>query len=249
MKAGLCRPAGLIVRERPMMFGRWRRQSADGAGAPSGDADADVNADALLAPTEELAQMLYAAYTDRQNRVHVETMLGGAAALTGEFALRATGLPLPEHGFVLGDPINDILCEAKDRLTLWDVLKSTASVTSLKESDLPDHIAIIRGIAEAIGAISGKGDGDKTFPPLSIPDDNYPHEWSPNACPRLRERVAAIGKRHHLTPRQLAFALAYAIVGIIKEAQEILAPAIAVRLVAEVMFATAKMAPLKRPVV
>ena len=59
----------------------------------------------------ELGRMLRHAYTDRNERIHAPTIVGGAAALTGEFALRATGLPLPRIGFVFGDPINEILFE------------------------------------------------------------------------------------------------------------------------------------------
>ena len=225
-----------------MVFGLWRKTpAADVRRLPEADAQ-DIDMGALLAPAHDLAQMLYAAYTDEDNRLHAETVIGAAAALTGEFALRATGVPLPPGGFVLGDPVNEILYEgeAQNQLTLWTVL----SLAPLAQRDLPNPHDIFRRIAEAIADIMG-GRGSDNFPPLSVSPDNYPHEWSPNAGPRLREHVAAIGNRHELSPRQLAFALCLAIVGMIKEMKDVLAPATAVTLAAEIMFATAKMAPVK----
>jgi hypothetical protein len=121
---------------------------------------------------DALAQMLRHAYTDRHNRIHAPTIVGGAAALTGEFALRAAGLP------------------------------------------------------------------------LSIPDEHYPTEWSPNAGPRLRGAVREIALRYWLTPRQTALALGMATGNLIHQGKDLLPPKIAFRLAVEVMFATAKMAPL-----
>ena len=189
--------------------------------------------------------MLCAAYTDHNNRIHAETIVGGAAALTGEFALRATGLPIPAAGFVFGDPINQILFEGGDgHLTLWDLLASAAAAIGVANEDLPDAREIFRRIAAAIAVIAGKGESTDNFPPLSVPTENYPREWSPNAGPRLRATVEKIAAKRTLTPRQTAYALCMATGDLIKQGKDVLAPKVAFRLAIEIMFSTAKMAPL-----
>jgi hypothetical protein len=192
-----------------------------------------------------LAQMLRHAYTDRHNCIHAPTIVGGAAALAGEFALRAAGLPLPKMGFVFGDPINAILFEGgDDQATLWEIIETTASALGLPREDLPDAREIFGRIAAAAATImQRRGDGT-VFPPLSIPDEHYPTEWSPNAGPRLRGAVREIALRYWLTPRQTALALGMATGNLIHQGKDLLPPKIAFRLAVEVMFATAKMAPL-----
>ena len=194
---------------------------------------------------EALAEMLCRAYTDRDNRIHAPTIVGAAAALTGEFALRAAGIPLPANGFVFGDPINAILFEGgDDQATVWEIIETTAATLGLAKTDLPDAHEIFGRIAAAAAAIMrGRGDGI-VFPPLSIPDAHYPKEWSPNAGPRLRGAVQEIATRYRLTPRQTALALAMATGNLIHRGKELLAPKIAFLLAVEIMFSTAKMAPL-----
>jgi hypothetical protein len=197
------------------------------------------------AAVDELAQMLRHAYTDRDNRIHAPTIVGGAAALTGEFALRAAGIPLPRMGFVFGDPINAILFEGgDDQATLWEIIATTASALGLPREDLPDAREIFARIAAAAAAMMKNPDGGTIFPPLSIPDEHLPAEWSPNAGPRLRGAVQEIAARYRLTPRQTALALGMATGNLIHQGKDFLPPKIAFRLAAEVMFATAKMAPL-----
>jgi hypothetical protein len=146
---------------------------------------------------------------------------------------------------VFGDPINAILFEGgDDQATLWEIIETTASALGLPRADLPDAREIFRRIAAAAAAImQHRGDGT-VFPPLSIPDEHYPTEWSPNAGPRLRGAVQEIAARYRLTPRQTALALGMATGNLIHQGQNLLPPKIAFRLAAEVMFATAKMAPL-----
>jgi hypothetical protein len=193
---------------------------------------------------DALAQMLRDAYTDRANRIDAPTVVGGAAALTGEFALRAAGVSLPKMGFVFGDPINAILFEGGDEATLWDVIETTASALDLAKQDLPDARAVFARIAAAAAAIMQHRGNGTMFPPLSVPHEHYPSEWSPNAGPRLRGAVQAIATRYRLTPRQTALALAMATGNLIHQGKDLLPPKIAFQLAVEIMFATAKMAPL-----
>jgi len=196
------------------------------------------------AAAEDLAQMLCHAYTDRNNCIDAPTIVGGAAALTGEFTLRAAGIRLPKIGFVFGDPINRILFEGgDDRATLWQIIEATASALGLSDDDLPDAREVFGRVAAAAAAMMRNVDG-AVFPPLSVPPEHYPKEWSPNAGPRLRGAVQAIAARYRLTPRQTAFALGMATGNLIHQRQDFLPPRIAFQLAVEVMFSTAKMAPL-----
>jgi hypothetical protein len=193
-------------------------------------------------PAKELVKILMEAYGGSGGRVHAETILGAAAALTGEFALRSTGLPLPVKGLVFGDAINDVLYEgaAHGRMTIWSFFAQAARGAGLAESELPDVIDVFRRVVGAIGS--------SNFPPLSVPRNNYPHEWSPNAAPRLRHKVIAIADRHGLSLRDTAFALAIATSLLMSTTRDVLAPAIAIRLVTEICFSVAKMAPLTEPI-
>ena len=204
--------------------------------------------DVELAEAEPAAQefvaMLRHVYTDRHDRIDAPTIIGGAAALTGEFALRATGLPLPRIGFVFGDPINEILFEGgRDQATLWEIMEKSASAVGLPKADLPAARDVFGRVAAAAATITRDG-GGAVFPPLSIPDAHYPKEWSPNAGPRLRAAVQEIAMRYRLTPRQTALALGMATGDLIRMNKDLLPPKVAFQLAVEVMFSTAKMAPL-----
>jgi hypothetical protein len=190
--------------------------------------------------------MIYDAYTTREGRLHPETVVGAAAALTGEFMLRATGLPLPKIGFVFDDQIDEFLYKSDEHMTIWNVIEMVAGFTERGAQDLPEPSALIQRVGCGI-ALAMRGEG-KNFPPLTVPYAHYPEEWSPNAGPRLRASVFEIGKKHGCTRWQLAFALAYATVGIIRHAQDVLDPAVAVRLAAEILFATARMSPVDKPI-
>jgi hypothetical protein len=139
-----------------------------------------------------------------------------------------------------------MLYRARDRVTIYNVLETITGVTPLQSQDLPKPDDLVRRISQGM-AEAMTGDCNN-FPPLTISPENYPHEWSPNAGIRLRHKVLEIERKHLLTERQTAFALAYATVGIIKYVQGVLDPAIAIRLAAEIMFATARMAPLTDPI-
>jgi hypothetical protein len=208
--------------------------------------DADLDTEKLALVARDLISMLYGAYSRGEDAPHPETVIGAVAALTGEFMLRATGLPLPKIGFVFDDQIDDMLYMSDEHMTIWNAIETVTAVTRLEAKDLPQPSALIQRVGCGV-ALAMQGEG-KNFPPLSVPYENYPEEWSPNAGVRLRNSVFEIGRKHGCTRWQLAFALAYATVGIIRDAQEVLSPAIGVKLAAEILFATARMAPIEQPI-
>jgi hypothetical protein len=192
---------------------------------------------------KNLVEFLIATYRDGDG-VHAETVIGAAAALTGEFAQRATGLQIPESDgqFVFGDAINEVLLEGeKDgRITVWQCFQRSLYEAGLAETKLPNIEDVIANVARAVGGPS--------FPPLTVPQEHCPHEWSPNACPRLRHKVTAIAANYDLTRRELAYALALATGRLVAMTKAVLPPTIGITLAAEIAFGVAKMAPLIEPV-
>ena len=112
---------------------------------------------------------------------------------------------------------------------------------------MPDARAIFARIAAAAAAIVANPDCGAMFPPLSVASADYPKEWSPNAGPRLRARVQAVAARHGLMPRQIAYALCMTTGRLIARGKAVFDPRIAFRLAVEIMFGTARMVPLSRP--
>jgi hypothetical protein len=195
---------------------------------------------AITCASSEIAKFLIESYRNERG-VHAETILAAAAALAGEFALRAVEPVLPETGWVISDKINPLLFEDERRgkATLWTVVRTGAERAGAAPEDLPDPVAVVARVAAAVGG--------SPFPPLSIPDRHYPHEWSPNACPRLRGGIEKIAAEQGLSAGDTAMALAYAIALLIAQTKDVLPPAIAATLALEVMVGVSRMVPMKQP--
>jgi hypothetical protein len=194
----------------------------------------------MLPAAQALARLLLADYGDRNGNVHAPSVIGAAAALTGEFAQRAGGVEpgTGKPGYIFGDAINEVLLEGRDkgRTTVWDCLTRAWREAGLPENEIFDPVDVIRNVADAVGGPS--------FPPLTVPNAHYPHEYSPNACVRLRPKVIAVADQFDLSRRDLAIALAMAVYQLILLTRDAIPPAISVRLAAEICFGVAKMNPL-----
>lgn len=189
----------------------------------------------------DIAKLLIASYhTDRG--VHSETVIGAAAALAGEFALRAAESELPDSSWVISERSNSILFQndASGQPTLWDVVRHRALQSGADADGMPDPITVVKRVASAIG--------QSPYPPLSVPGTHYPNEWSPNACPRFRKDIWQIRDRHQLTSRDLATAIAFAIALLIEKSKEALPPHIGATLALEIMIGVSRMTPLQEPV-
>jgi hypothetical protein len=198
----------------------------------------------ILPASKEFIAFLLARYDSGDGVVHAESIIGAAAALTGEFAQRAAGVLFGDGkpGYVFGDPINEVLIEGREqgRITVWDCIAHAARSTGLRESEMPDPIEVIKwGAATA---------GGPEFLPLTVPKENYPHEYAPNASVRLRPYILKIADRYDLSRRDLCIALGMATAGLIQITKDTLPPAISVRLAAEIAFGVAKMMPLSEPI-
>lgn len=185
----------------------------------------------------DIVAMLLTAYTF-QERLQAESAIAAAAALTGEFALRSTGLPLPEKGTVSGNAANDVLfAGAPDgRATAWMFMMHAAMAAGVAEHELPRVEASAAALAQApAGAM---------LPALSVQEKYIPHELPLNVGPRFRYRVLAIADTHDLSLREVTIALAAAAGQLIIRTQHEFPPRIAVTLATEIMLAVARMAPL-----
>jgi hypothetical protein len=198
----------------------------------------------IVPASKEFMAFLLGRYDSGDGLIHAESVIGAAAALTGEFAQRAAvgSLGTGKPGYIFGDAINDLLIEgkARGRATVWDCIVHAARSTGLRESDIPDPIAVMKTVALAIGG--------PEFPPMTVPQKHYPHEYSPNACVRLRPHILKIADRYDLTREDLCIALAMATAGLIGMTKDALPPVIGVRLATEIAFGVAKMAPLNEAI-
>jgi hypothetical protein len=184
----------------------------------------------------DLVAMLLAAYTVR-NRLDAQSAIAAAAALTGEFALRSTGLPLPERGAVSGNAADDVLFAGarEGRATAWMFMMHAAMEAGVAPYDLPRIEALAATFAQAPG---------EALRSLSVQENHVPRELPQNVGPRFRYRVIATADTHDLSLREITVALGAATGQLILRTQHDFPPAIAVTLAAETMLAVARMAPL-----
>src|SRR3954465_10212320 len=102
------------------------------AAPPSGNLQHCANA------ASDIVAMLLAAYTV-QRRLQADAAVAAAAALTGEFALRSTGIRLPDKGTVSGDATNDVLFAGapEGRPTAWMFVMHAAMEAGVAAYELP----------------------------------------------------------------------------------------------------------------
>jgi hypothetical protein len=189
----------------------------------------------------KIAQHLMQAYRDPRG-VHVETIVGAAAVLAGEFALRASAPRLPDFGWIAGAPADALVYGGSDKIpvTMWSVVQVVMLGIGIDRSQMPNLPAIAERASENIG---------KQFPPkLSVPTEHYPQEFSPNAAPRFRTEVMTIARDAGLDLTETALALAFTIALLIKNAHTVVPAPILASLAAELMVAVTRMAPLKAPI-
>lgn len=224
--------------------GGFGRRATPPAGAASTASPQQAVSDDLKKISQaggKIAQFLMQAYRDERG-VHVETIVGAAAALAGEFALRASVPRLPDSGWIAGGPADALMFRGfpDKRITMWQVVQVVVLGTGTDMSQLPNLDLIATRASESIG---------KQFPPkLSVPVQHYPHEFSPNVGPRFRKDVAAIAHELGLDPTETALALAFTVGMLIKNAHNIVPANILALLAAELMVAMTRIAPLKAPI-
>ncbi len=188
-----------------------------------------------------MAEFLIESYRNARG-VHVETLIGGAGALAGEFALRAAEPALPDKGWVMSEKASNLIFgnETKGEAGLWTVVYAGALGAGAGEESLPRQDEVAARTAAAVGG--------SPFPPITVPDAHYPQEWSPNACPRLRGGIERIAKIQGLDRSTTAMAIAYAIAVLISHTKDALAPAVSATLALEIMVGVSHMVPMTEPI-
>ena len=188
-----------------------------------------------------LLTYLINAYTTKHG-VHAQTVMGALAALAGEFALRAAaevkGVRLKGPGWVVGGAPDDLLYagEPRGQPTVWSFMRQGAVKAGVSAERFPDFEAIVARTAAAIGG--------SPFPPLTVPREKVPQEWSPNACPLHRVAVLHFMGEHEITePAAIALALGVAMM-IYFEQSKSTTPATLVQLAAEIMIGVSRMQPM-----
>ncbi len=194
--------------------------------------------DEVAAAGSDIVVFLIDSYRNERG-VHSETVIGAAAALAGESILRAVEPKLPERGWVTSERASDAVFGKPGEGGLWDYIRQGAVEAGARKEDLPTAADVAGRITEAIGSDS--------FPPISVPKQHYPHEWSPNACPRLRSGLKEIFAKHGLAGLDTAQAVVLAIVLLIVKTKDVLPPAVSANLAIEIMIGVTHMAPLKEP--
>jgi hypothetical protein len=188
----------------------------------------------ILAAAQEIALHIRDRYTSSQG-VHAETVIGAAAAITGEWSLWACGLPIPDDSWVVIPATNALLVEgdrAASRLIAAAVRQSGGD-----DKKLPDGPTLLARTAAAFG---------KTFPPLTVDKAHFPQEWSPLAAPRFRSDIRRIGEKHGLRDSKEIFgACGLATSLLISATAKVLDPTIAGTLALEIMVAVSRMAPAR----
>ena len=197
-----------------------------------------MNADTTMRAGVELTRLLVRSYHSDRG-VHAETVIGAAGALAGDFALRAVERNPKASGFINSKKVSQLLFGTDPLGTtgLCGVIRQGAVKAGAKESEIPELEDIMARVKQAM-------ESGGQFPPLSVPTEHYPMEWSPNACPRLRASVAELCESHGLNGPKSATALVIACAFLIKETRQVLPPEIGACIALEMMIGVARMAPV-----
>ena len=215
-----------------MIFGKRR---VDSSGPPKA-LDWNKATDA----SRDIIDYLVNAYKD-QRGTHAETVIGAAAALSGAYAQRSVQPVAPGIGYVVSDKVFDLMFSGGESgKPLVGIILQFAESAGVPRDRLPDPQAINQRAVAAFGSSS--------YPPLSVPQANYPREWSPDATVRHRGRIDALLARRHLNPLEGAAALAAATAELVKLTAKTLDPLIGATLALEIMIGVAKMRPLEREI-
>jgi hypothetical protein len=186
----------------------------------------------LSTAANDISVMLQEAYRSERG-IHAETLVAAAAAVTGEWALWALEMDLPQDGWIVSDGVNQITIEGPNavaRLVEAAVAHANGSPDKLPTADI---------LAANAAAAMGK----PGFPPLSVPARHLPQEWSPLAAPRFRHAVREIARQHGLSAHETCAACGLAVGLLIDATKDVLDPTVAGTLALEIMVGVTRMSP------
>jgi hypothetical protein len=188
--------------------------------------------DNIIDAAREIAARLKAAYLD-SGRIHAETVIGAAAAIAGEWSLWATGLPVPESGWIVMPAAAALLLEGGGSARQL-IAAAVANAGGDAQRLPPAQVLVARAAAAQGGA----------YPPLTVDQSHYPNEWSPLAGPRFRADVKQICAAQGLDDSKQVFVATVMTVSLLISATaSVLDPTVAGTLALEVMVGVSRMSP------
>lgn len=191
--------------------------------------------DNVLKAGEDITKMLMSYYHQEHQGIHAETIICAAAALMGEWSLRSLEQPLPKEGWVVSSGVNEVMIEGKEPLLL--IVEKCARELGLSDKQIPDPVEVVARTVSAFGS---------SYPPLTVPKENFPSEWSPAACVQFCKGVETIAEKHLLKPKEIPLACTLSITHLLMLTKDALDPEIGVKLAYEMSIATARMAPMSQ---
>jgi hypothetical protein len=188
-----------------------------------------------------------------------EDVISAIAAFAGECILRQAGeFKFDDHDFVPGQPIfslkvNDLLSGDRSK---WAEIPDQSAFGVIRfilakqpQDPFPENVfPDIGKIYEQFASERRQGVPKKRWgkAPLSIPPNHYPREDRPplRAAFELRQTVGQKWLDDKITPQRIANVAQFALVMLLNQMRESIAPAIALALAFETMNAMAKTAPM-----
>ncbi len=164
----------------------------------------DAGSDLFLALQEH--------YKDASGSLHLPTLVGALAAITGECAVTACHPELlgsTKNQMISSEPVSLLFFGNEAQLqngiapTLMNaLLMMKEPPASLGSTHYDVAVNVSRTTAEFMG---------KEVPKLTLTDAaDYPREWSPQACARFRGFVAQLQNTHKLDATDMCFAASFA---------------------------------------
>ncbi len=202
--------------------------NGSGGSGPGGEGP-DRNG-VVMAAANDIAQALLGAYQTERG-VHAESVIGAAASITADSARKNSLNAIPGVHFASGSAFgmssaDGVLLENDD--SAWNM------ITALAESRLGIAAAQLPSLDRVV-AQTAAAQGSENFPPLSVPREHYPTDWSPLAGPRLRPSIDVISDHHGLQGDERTLACAIATFSLIQQTQEVLRPIIGLTLALEML--------------
>src|SRR5262245_178101 len=87
--------------------------------------------------SNKIGKLLMRAYREERG-VHIEPIVVAAAALAGEFALRASVPRLPDTGWIAGGPADALMFRGGKPWTMWSMVQIAVLGTGIDISKLPN---------------------------------------------------------------------------------------------------------------
>lgn len=207
--------------------------------------------DRIQKAMRRIVDILLDAYKGNDNKWHFPTVIGAAAALTGELSLLAChSAPPKDDLFLVSDDVERFLGDGQRSLSIFDLIRLDTDISSLPYDN---EDSLLASISQRTAGASGT----ENYPCLSSDTTVFPHEWSPNACPRFRLTVKELFDKLSLSAEERAWTMALATGELIGLSQGFskngmsAQPArsdILVRMAAEVTYACAHMMPLREEI-